>query len=81
MLTKRQMIVLDVTEMPREIKDAIRSNREHWLSNGSAVFIDVPTSDDIAEYGYETVDEQQISEYLLAEGIEPGTKVLVHYWW
>lgn len=76
MLTKRQMIVLDVTEMPDEINKAIRS----WYSDTSqniAIFFDVPSTEDI----YESDEEQQISEYLVSEGIEPGTEVLIHYWW
>lgn len=81
MLNKRQMIVLDSTEMPAEIRKAVHERGEHWISNGSAVFFDVPTIEDVAEYSYDSGYEEIISKYLVSEGIEPGTTVLIHYWW
>ena len=81
MLTKRQMIVLDSTEMPEEVCDAIHESREHWISNGSAVFVDIPEQEEIDEYGYDSGYDEIIVKYLISEGIEPGTKVLIHYWW
>jgi hypothetical protein len=81
MINKRLMIVLDSTEMPREVKKALRTSREHWISNDSAVFIDVPKAEDITEYDYESDGDKIITEYLVSEGIEPGTQILIHYWW
>lgn len=80
MIDKRLMIVLDVSDMPEDIREAVRKWYDYPGQN-TAIFFDVPRTEDILEYGYESDEEQKISEYLVSEGIERGTEVLIHYWW
>ena len=80
MLNKRQMIVLEIPGMPHDIMEALVKWYDYPNKN-TAIFFDVPSTEDVIEYGYDSIEEQQISEYLVSEGIEPGTEVLIHYYW
>lgn len=80
MLNKRLMTVVDIADMPERIAKCVhRMYRDIDLD--AAVLFTVPTKKEVDTYGYDSKNKQQISEYLISEGIEPGTNLLLYRDW
>lgn len=76
MLNKRLMTVVDIADMPEHIGECIHGMYGS-IDPGTAAPFTIPTKKDVDAYGYDSRNERQVSEYLISEGIEPGTTLLL----